>query len=400
MAADTDFGDTRARLISADAYNAGFEKMGRRRDRRGPIAATILVYALLVGFLALNVLNFAIAERNRSTGDDLKTMVTEQYNPSFKVRYGDLGAQIITAWYAGTTATPPIALASGISWPSATAASTATASDAPTPSASPSASTSASAAAANSGNLAVSSVALIGGQQIATPGRTNAYQEQLLYTALVGSQWYNVALAIGVPASDRAGDQDAGTDAASVQPVLLSSPTLTPIAAQASSDTTSAVGVPAGWHSVDQSDSLKTQIAAWAKAWTEDDTAGLKSVTGDSSQDSYYAGITPDAWTVPAGSTPTINWAYQRDATYAVASVTWQMQLPSTTTTDSSGGSAEVPGAIQTQRMDVLIAAADSGLPRVVAWGAEGSYPVLTPTTNVLTQAQFNALPARTDSSN
>ena len=90
--------------------------MSRPSSRLGYRVVRLLAWTLafgMIGSTAVNVYNAAVTQ---SQVGELKGMVTEQYNPSVKVRFSQLGSQVISAWYNGGS--QPVALADGISWPS------------------------------------------------------------------------------------------------------------------------------------------------------------------------------------------------------------------------------------------------------------------------------------------
>lgn len=382
---DRDFGPKGVDYGTSDQYERGLIQMGKPRSRASARAAKILVWSVLIGLIGLNVLNLGVANANRQQGNSLEAMTTSAYNPSFKVRYDSLGAEVIKAWYDPAISASPIALGAGITWPANGSTST------PADSGSSNATSATTTPSVNTGSIAVSSVAFIGGQQIKTPANGNAYQEDLSYSAYINGNYYRVSVTIGI--SDLSNPN--------VLPTLISPPTITSQVATVA-DPSAKPGEPVQWQKYDVQSGLTTQINAWARAWTTNDPVALKQVTGDGGG-SYYAGLTPGQWGY-VDTSLSVLWAYTRpnEQNATVAEVQWSIKLPDTSNPDpqNSSNTIHVTGATQVQRMDLLIQDAGSGLPKIVAWGPTGTYGILAAGQNALTKAQFDALPQTSTSTN
>lgn len=384
---DNDFGPKGIDQGTSNDYLRGLTQMAKPRSRAGSRAAQLLVYTIMFLLIALNVLNFSIANGNRALGNDLRDQLSATYNPSFKVRYESLGAEIIKAWYNPSIQTSPIAIGAGITWPVSSAGS-----DASVPVDENESNDTTNTATVSSDRInpiSVTSVAFLSGQQLKTPGKTpNAYQEQLTYSAYINGSYYQISITVGIlDLSD-----------SKQQPVLISSPTISS-QIQIPIDTTNPAGVPTDWQKFDAQDGLKTAVNSWAKSWSTNDSVALKQVTGDSSGDTYYAGLTPGSWEY-LEITLQILWAYQRPNTASeiAVQVQWNVKLPDLTVPDPTNPQIDIllTGATQTQRMDLLVKDADSGLPKIIAWGPAGTYPALQDKQNVLTKIQYDALPKTT----
>jgi hypothetical protein len=143
------------------------------------------------------------------------------------------------------------------------------------------------------------------------------------------------------------------------------------------------------------SDNLTAQADAWAEAYSNNDTADLKQITGDGGDSQYIGAIGAKGWEYVPGSARIV-WAYENggNVNEAVAQIVWRMKLPDVVIEAETANREDVviPGAVQTQRMEILIQEPQSGLPKIVAWGPVGTYMTLTVETNRLTQDDFDAI--------
>jgi hypothetical protein len=234
--------------------------------------------------------------------------------------------------------------------------------------------------------IAVVSVGYLDGRTVSLQG-TDDFHESLTYSvsATDGSQ-YIVTIDMGVVSS---GD--------TVRPVLLSAPLVQP---RDSIQVLSGVGVP-DWPAVRVSNesALFGQVDQWVRAWTTNDGSTLKSLAGDPSSDAYAGLLSSETWEVDEGSVGIV-WAAERPSDeLVVVRVTWDMQTSVPVGPAEPAGdeeqrteepSAERPSQPSTQQktirqsVDLLVTEADSGLPRIVSWGAPGTYETLTEFQNAI----------------
>lgn len=132
-------------------------------------------------------------------------------------------------------------------------------------------------------------------------------------------------------------------------------------------------------------DSVKTAVAAWAKAYASGDPAQLRQVTGD--EDSSHAYIplynVADITTEVEDGAP-LEWG-KTDTVIANVqmAITWQNQP----TVENSETTIPVS-------MDVLVERADTGSPVVVAWGPSGTGPTLQKFGNAIASREVDAPPS------
>lgn len=313
---------------------------------------------VLVALLAGSLWNTYQSAQTLST---LRQQVDNTYNPGYKVKYDQLGLQIVNNWYLALE--PVVPYSSTIQWPGQPLV--------PSQVVKP----------VTTGNAPqVSHVVFVSGyrtplnadagQLQKTPGfSANAQQEVLTYYMVYNGASQLVSLSLAVP--------DTG---ATALPVLVSPPTLQP------SDQVGTVPVtnnPVDSHmkTADVSTAVKTSVTNWAKAWTANDGDSLKQLAKDNSS-AVYRGL-GGVWTYD-GTPPQSVWAYQRyinaGATmYYVMEVsftiTQQQVVPGTGSTKQD----RVTTYSVTQVMDLLIGDTASGLPSVLSWGPAGSWSTLAP---------------------
>jgi len=394
--AEQDFGGFGYDPSSDGAWEQGRVKMAGPKSKGRSRAAQIIVWVLLVLLVLLDIVNVGTSNANRKQSDDLADRLTTAYNPSFKVRYGDYGAQVVRAWFNPAITSSPVPLADGIEWPGGGGSSDdATSTDegdsntaAATGSEDGSSASSSSSATSTKDSVPISvvSVAFLGGEQTENPTQRGAYAEQDYYSAYINGSFYRVAVTMGIP----------DLDDFNAEPVLVAPPTIVTVAPQATKETQNPV-TPNGWHKFDVKDNLATQLDAFAEAYTENNTVQLKQLTGDGNADHFYAGLTPGSWQYVKDSSSAI-WAYEQSSGsgQVVVELQWQMKLPDETI-EEGDSTRDLTGQTTTQRMDLLVTKAASGLPSVVAWGPAGTYATLEAKQNALTQDEFNNLPVRTD---
>lgn len=348
------------------SYGDALLQMGAPKSKTPRRMARILVWGFVIMMPLSLLLSFVVADNNRSLNTELSKTLEVQYNPSFRVRYDTIGAQVVTAWY--NKQNPPINLDSAVKWTSLSAIPL-TGGIAPK----------APATEATVSTLNLSGVAFLRGSQIKTRGDVNRYEERLEYYALLNGVPQIIGVNIAIP----------NLSDINSMPVLVSAPSIigkpnvsVVTAGKSPSDTLGAANI----------DGAKAVLNTWAKAWTVDDTSSLKATTQDPDKETIYRGL-GGGWTYVDGSL-SVQWsALAPDAGgNAVARVTWNMQTPRTVIPAVTGENSKeeqiIPGAIQQQSMDVLIGKFDSGSPSVLAWGQAGTYLELKPLRNALSKEE------------
>lgn len=370
--------------------------MSRPSSRLGYRVVRLLAWTLafgMIGSTAVNVYNAAVTQ---SQVGELKGMVTEQYNPSVKVRFSQLGSQVISAWYNGGS--QPVALADGISWPSSvpvtnkdqqgatqqpqkgdkpqSGAATATdqKSDQTQPQTKP-----------LDGMPVVSNIAFVYGSQTKQPTEEypNAYVESLTYSATVNGvlQYINILFRI-----------DDLSDLA--LPALVAEPSLVnPDDVNAKIEADNGPKELKNWS---VSTEQLSQLDSWAKAYTTDDRATLKRLTGDTNKGDVFIGLVSGNWDYVPNSIKVVWAKSMNEPNNGYARVSWQIQEVVDSGVKDASGKATTKTYKQTMTMDLLITNKETALLSVIDWGAAGSYEKLTKYGNALTEETAPAQKQRT----
>lgn len=378
---DTKFDDGLVSREQERAIGDALLQMGAPRSKAPRRMAKILVWGFVLLMPLSLALGFIIADNNRSLNNELTKALTLQNNPGFKVRYDDIGAEVISAWY--NRQKPPIDIDSSIQWTEPTLADlsgdTSKASASTTP--------------ANTATLKVSGVSFLRGSQIETKGAPGRYEERLEYYALLNGVPQIIGVTIAIPVLDDINSTPVLLSA----PSVIGKPTVSAITDNRAANPVDALG------NAQLTDATNAVLNTWAKAWTEDDASTLKQTTQDSNVDNTYRGL-GGGWTYTPNSL-TVQWSALAPEAggNAVARVSWEMQTPGITVPATTGADAQperkIAGAKQKQSMDVLIGKYDSGTPSVLAWGQVGTYLELKAQDNALTKEEAAKLapPAKTD---
>ena len=319
------------------------------------IANVLIIFIIMATFF-----NAIALVTNYRSANDLRVASQNSASPSFKSRYDILGAQVVEAWLMGSQ--PVVETIEGVVWPTVTETST-TGEDVGT-------------------GIQVTSVGYLGGQTVLLDG-SDDFHESLSYSVVAedGTQ-YVAAIDMGVIR-----DEDGN-----IRPVLLSAPLVEP---RVDIPIVAGVGAPA-WEvfSAGENSAVAAQVAEWVSAWTTNDTSALKTLTGDTSESVYVGMQSLETWEIPEDASVTISWAAVRpeDGNVVVRAI-WDIQTPEPElepgTTAEESGERDANGDLIRQKtirqsVDLLIEDADTGLPKIVAWGAPGTYADLEPYQNAV----------------
>lgn len=371
---DTGFDDGLRTREQDRAYGEAIIQMGEPRSKRPRAAAKIIVWGSLSVLVVGMGASLALTNANRSLNVELSKTLETQYNPSFRVRFDSIGGEVINAWYAKQN--PPIDVDSTVAWPTGTG----TAASGKQLSAAPKGTGQSDTAnnASTAQTLTVSGVAFLRGSQIQDRGPGKRYTERLEYYALFNGVPQVVGVTIAIPDLD-----DLTSEPVLVAPPsIIGKPTTSSVQAKQENSPATTLG------SAQFTDAATAAVNSWAKAWTEDDSAALKQATHDADAGNVYRGL-GSGWVYVPGSAKVVWSALAPQAGgNAVARVTWDMQTPAITpqTGSASNQTQPIPGVTQTQTMDVLIGAYQSGSPSVLAWGQPGTYLELKAGYNAITK--------------
>ena len=376
-------------------------RMSRPSSRLGYRAVRLFAWTVAFGLIAstgVNVYNAAVTQRQVTT---LEGMVTEQYNPSVKVRFSQLGSQVISAWYNGGS--QPVALADGISWPSSVPVTNKDQQgttqqpqkgDKPQSGASATDQKSDQTQAqpqtrALDGTPVVSNIAFVYGSQTKQPTEEhpNAYVESLTYSATVNGVLQYITILFRI---------DDLSDLA--LPALVAEPSLVnPDDVNAKIEADNGPKDLKNWN---VSTEQLSQLDSWAKAYTTDDRATLKRLTGDTNKGDVFIGLVSGNWDYVPNSIKVVWAKSMNEPNNGYARVSWQIQEVVDSGVKDASGKATTKTYKQTMTMDLLVTNKETALLSVIDWGAAGSYEKLTKYGNALTEETAPAQKQRTSVSN
>ncbi len=162
---------------------------------------------------------------------------------------------------------------------------------------------------------------------------------------------------------------------------VTGTPTLLPTASNLQDGAASSAQTWSGWQSVTPNDAVSSSVRAWAEAFTGNDPDALRLVVGDPSKKHAYLPLrgadASDVKVTAAATKPAADGSNNDDPTTLIARVTFTPRWGSDA--DDSGRTVVT--------YDVLIAAANTASPRVVAWGGPGAGPALKPYSNAISAA-------------
>lgn len=320
----------------------------RRNVARGIVAAALIITLSCV-IILINHSNRAIKNSERA-----QQQLTESYNPSFKVRYGDLGRQVISSWYAKES--PPVDLAKGVEWPEESESKS-------------------NDENAEDESILVTGIALMDGKRtnLVMDNKTSeikSFDEVLTYRAFLEDE----PVAITVNLHSALGEEDP-------YPVLMATPSLEPLDETVDREISSE---PEDLDKVDLTEETTQQITTWAQAWASDDRRSLKQIVADPDPKRLYSGL-GKGWSVPEDEEPTVNWQRQKSMDgekYIVASVSFNIVKSLDTGEVDEDKNPIYRELSNLQTMDILIGDYESGIPTVVAWGDSGTWDELKPRQN------------------
>lgn len=368
--------------------------MSRPSSRLGYRLVRLFAWTLafgMIGSTAVNVYNAAVTQGQVG---ELKGMVTEQYNPSVKVRFSQLGSQVISAWYNGGS--QPVALADGISWPSSVPVTNKDqqgTTQQPQKGDKPQSGASATDQKSDQtqlqtkpldGTPVVSNIAFVYGSQTKQPTEEhpNAYVESLTYSATVNGVLQYITILFRI---------DDLSDLA--LPALVAEPSLVnPDDVNAKIEADNGPKELKNWS---VSTEQLSQLDSWAKAYTTDDRATLKRLTGDTNKGDVFIGLVSGNWDYVPNSIKVVWAKSMNEPNNGYARVSWQIQEVVAGVKDASG-KATTKTYKQTMTMDLLITNKETALLSVIDWGAAGSYEKLTKYGNALTEETAPAQKQRT----
>lgn len=331
--------------------------------------------------------------RNQVTNDRVDAL----QSPAFKTRYDSVGAEVIRDYFAHNT--PSINLTSNVSWSGfSTVSNSSGASEKGGLQNDPDKKSNTRGqnqgqSSLQSAPVNVKSIAFVSGEQVPFVMNSkeadelnnspygnpfvNPIQENLQYTGTIDGTVYNFYISLIIP------DVDDPTK----EPYLASNPTIMP------HDEARFVNIPSGsvppendpmFTKVDIDGTTESTINEWVAAYAAGDSTALKRLSGDNDPKRTYKGL--GGFSLIGNAS--VVWAYnvnpeknksEDEKSTTLVRITYQLQSSNDNLKAQQGGSTsgasgkDVPFA-PTQSMDILLTGANTGIPNVVAWTADGNW--------------------------
>lgn len=321
-----------------------------RSDKARRIESWLYKGIVLSTIIGAGFVTFSACDARSSVKNMDSSIEVLENDPSFAIRYPELGATIIEAYYAGTT--PPVNLLETVVW-------------APTE-----ADISVSGGkAAEVKNLGLSKAPVstdISPSTIQGTVFTNPRMETLTYIGSIDNKYYQFTVNLIIP------DKENPT----IYPYLAAAPAMEPLPMFVQAKET--LGTPEGAEGFTKNDDLgedtRDLLSRFAVAYSGDDRTELKSLTDDDDPNNVYYGISG----YMMRGTPNLVWAYKytpyadnpESETFTYARIAFQMER----TGDS--GQSRIP-FVQLQTMDLLLSNQEGTTPRILAWGPAGTWTSL-----------------------
>lgn len=324
------------------------------RSRKGIVAfATVLL--IIMGFMTYT--NFVTSSNFKEVGETA-------FTPAYKVRYNELGSQVISNYFAGLPA--PVPLSSDVSWSGGSMPSEDEVS----------ASELQSSMSGSNSAPEIKGITFLRGEQnelkltqaaaLSNPEDfSDSYQETLTYYITMNGQPMEATISFLTP------NRESGA-----LPVLLSAPTVTPYLFN--DDAQNVTDNPMGDDSMIEAkvntEGLNTVVGRFVKAYAKNDQGALQQLTQDK-EGRKFVGIGG----FQANGDHQVLWAYN-DTTVedsrdkAVVRIRFGM----TQTVQGEEEGSEETYDVE-QEMDLLVHNVRSSLPAIVSWGPAGTWRTLEP---------------------
>ena len=363
---DKQFGPAkRYSVLSDKQIEHSLMQMSKPRSSFASKLVRALAWVVALTMVVGTGLNAYYLYRNTDRTRALTTMIDQQYNPAIKVRYSQLGQQVIDAWYNGGV--QPVPLDPSVNWPSLSKIQQPI---------EPTEQETRRKDVANPAQVkgdylpVVKDIAFLYGVGEQTPYKDhpNSVTERLVYTVDMDGVLQNVTVLFRIP--DLANIDDI--------PTLVAAPSIeNPV--DPSLNLVPEESGPVNLRNWKVSTQQAQELEDWAKAYVADDRQTLKRLSGDMSKDAVYVGIAYGNYAYVPGSLKVV-WSKLSDrGDSGFARITFDIE-----TVIPTGFVSEVDGSpiyrkiVQSQTMDILARGQNTALLQVVSWGPAGTYNSLS----------------------
>lgn len=316
-------------------------------------------------FSVILIILMVLGYTNLMTSKNFREASETAYTPAYKVRYQELGSQVISNYFAGLPPTVP--LSSDVSWSGGTM---------PDEDETSAADLQSVMASKGSNAPEITGITFIKGEQNELPltqaaslsnpeDFSDSYQETLTYYITMNGHPMEATISFLTPNRD-----------ADALPILLSAPTVTPYTVNSDPQnvTDNPMGDPNMVEAKVNSEGLDNVVGRFTKAYAKNDQNVLQQLTQDS-QGRKFVGIGG----FEASNNHQVLWAYN-DSTIEDSRDKAVVRIRFTMTQTVKG---EEEGSESTfdvdQEMDLLVHNVRSNLPAIVSWGPAGSWRSLEP---------------------
>lgn len=322
-----------------------------RSDKARKIESWLYKGIVLTAMVGAGFVTFSACDARSSVKNMDTSIESLENDPSFAIRYPELGATVIEAYYAGNT--PPVNLLETVTW-------------APTES-----------DISISGGKAVEvknlglSKAPVSTDIPASSKQgsvfTNPRMETLTYIGSIDNKYYQFTVNFIIPDKENP----------VIYPYLAAAPAMEPLPMFVQAK--ESMGTPEGQSGFSKNDDLGEDtldvISRFAIAYAGDDRTELKNLTGDDNPQHTYYGLS----NYLLKGSPSLVWAYKytpyednpNSETFTYVRIAFQMEK--TGESDQS----RVPFT-QLQTMDLLLSNQSGSTPRILAWGPAGTWTSLS----------------------
>ena len=331
--------------------DTGVVPIRTRTNKSRSIQEKIVVFSV-ASVLALMCGSAVMSTAEIVNSKQMRKDIENNVSPAFKVRYSELGKEVIYSYFAGKA--PVTNMLSTAGWSDESRKNT----------------------------LEVTSLALLDAEQksvnldaveVKRAGGTKAFpnprKEMLTYAGMIDGKQYRFTVTLLIP----------DVMSTTKKPYLVSPPTIEPmedlVAVQLSADKPP-VGEGSMFSPVELPSSANKAFASWASAYAENDGEALKRMTGDTDATHVYKGLGD----FRLEGVPTVQWAVQyttpqeSNSDIVLARINFNLIANTTSNTSSKSSSSSNEGVIFPQTMDVMLYDASKGDPNIVAWGPPGSW--------------------------
>lgn len=322
-----------------------------RSDKARKIESLLYKGIVLTTIVGAGFVTFSACDARSSVKNMDESIASLENDPSFSIRYPELGATVIEAYYSGKT--PPVNLLETVTW-------------APTES-----DISISGGkAVEVKNLGLSKAPV--STDIPPSSKqgsvfTNPRMETLTYIGSIDDKFYQFTVNFIIPDKDNP----------VIYPYLSAAPSMEPLPMFVQAK--ESMGTPEGQTGFSKNDDLGEDtldvISRFAVAYAGDDRTELKNLTDDDDPNHTYYGLSGYL----LKGTPSLVWSYKYtpyednpdSETFTYARIAFQMEKT------GDNGQSRVPFT-QLQTMDLLLSNQSGSTPRIFAWGPAGTWSSLS----------------------